>query len=277
MTDWFTLQKALAAATNADPLLCLAHATSWLDPLWRDDDAEWNWPGDADGTLYDALRTLRRAFPDIYCDSLLALRRGMSYAELDDLICRAVQGQGIPLENLEWLPFGIPMPAYGVALDDPDFYAAHPDTIPVLQCFGITPEPNPYHIHVPDAAYKAAEILANDLMQQADARWRHIAWLLGWLFSCTGNSSVDYDLEMMESMQPLAWDADDIAFAREIIEEADGIMADVAAALAWVGQQPVVLDALTDNVKRVYKTLDRRKGKQGEVKIRLIWPDYLST
>ncbi|MBZ0277378.1 MAG: hypothetical protein K8I60_14630 [Anaerolineae bacterium] len=267
MNDWFTLQKALATATNADPLLCLAHAASWLDPLWRDDEDEWDLPGDEDGTLYSALRTLRRAFPDIYCDSLLALRRGVSYAELDSLICQAVQGQGIPLENLEWLPFGIPLPAYGVVLDDPDFYTTYPDVIPVLQCFGITPEPNPYHITVPDYAYIAGKLIATDLHDHTDVRWRHIAWLLGWLFSCTGNSAVDFDVEMMESMQPLAWDTDDIAFAREIIDEADSIMADVATSLAWVGQQPTVLDALTTNIRKVY----RKKGKN-HARYRFEWP-----
>jgi hypothetical protein len=51
-----------------------------------------------------------------------AVRRGASYAELDHLICGAITERGIPLDNLEWIGFGIPMPAYGAVLEDPDFY-----------------------------------------------------------------------------------------------------------------------------------------------------------
>ncbi len=258
MTDFFTLQNALAAAINADPVLRLAHLAAWLDPLWSDDEDDWDMPQDDDGTLTIALRILRRAFPDIYFEALLAIRGGATYQRLDHLICDAVQLQGIPLENLEWLPFGIPLPAYGASLEDPDFYQTHPDTIPVLACFGISPDPNPYNIDIPDVDYKAAAIIADDLAKHPVEGWRQIAWLLRWLFSQSGNSSVDWDYEMMAEVQPLSWEPEDIEFARDIIEEADGIMADVAAALQWISQHPVVLDSLTHNIRKVYQ----KKGKE---------------
>src|SRR5690606_5303288 len=128
---------------------------------------------------------------------------------------------GIPLENLEWISGGIPLPAYGVALDEPDFYTAHPEVRPVLDCFGISPEPNPYNIVIPQLAYRVAGFIADDLLKQEADCWQQVGWLLKWLFSSSGNSSVDFDDETMCDLQPLAWETDDIAFARELIEEAD--------------------------------------------------------
>jgi len=267
MTDFFTLKNVLAAAINADPVLRLAHLTAWLDPLWSDDEDDWVMPQDDDGTLAIALRILRRAFPDIYFEALLAIRSGATYQRLDHLICDAVQLQGIPLENLEWLPFGIPLPAYGASLEDPDFYETHPDTIPVLACFGISPDPNPYNVDIPDVAYKAAAIIADNLVKQQNEGWRQVAWLLRFLFSLSGNSSVDWDYEMMAEVQPLSWEAEDIEFARDIIEEADGIMADVAAALQWISQHPAVLDSLTHNIRKVYQ----KKGKEN-ARYQFEWP-----
>jgi hypothetical protein len=235
--------------------------------LLRGDADDIDMPEGEDDTMFVALHILRRSFPNIYFDALLAIRRGATYPMLDHLICDAVQKQGIPLENLEWIGYGIPLPAYGVVLDDPDFYTSHPDMIPVLECFGISPEPNPYHIVIPEVTYKVADIIADDLLQQGDDRWRQVGWLVRFLFSQSGNSCVDFDLEMMESMQPLSWDVDDIAFAREIIEEADGIMQDVHAGLEWISQNPAALEALTHNIRKIYQ----KKGKKN-ARYRFEWP-----
>lgn len=275
MTDLFALQNALAAAMNADPVLRLAHLTAWLDPLWREDD-DWDMPQDEDDTLYVALRLLRGAFPDIYFDALMAMRGGTTYPQLDHLICGAVQAQGIPLESLEWMAYGIPLPAYGVDLYSADFYAAHPDAVPVLACFGVSSEPNPYDIRIPDAVYDAANCIADSLATQADAHWQQVAWTIRFLFSLTGNSSVDWDDEMMYSVDPLGWNPADIAFACDIIKEADTIMADALAGLAFLKTHPAALNVLQDNVRRVYKAIERQKSRQTEPKVRLKWHDYSS-
>ncbi|MBZ0277129.1 MAG: hypothetical protein K8I60_13345 [Anaerolineae bacterium] len=272
MNDLLQTHALLAAGLRADPLLALASVVCWLDPLWGDEEDEWDVPQDEDGTLAVALRVTRQAFPDVYAQAVEAVRRGASYAELDRLICGAITARGIPLDDLEWIGFGIPMPAYGVVLDDPDFYTAHPDTIPVLQCFGITREPNPYHVDVPDCAYTAGKLIAADLHEHADTCYRQVAWLLGWLFSCTGNSSIDYSDEEHSEFQPLSWDADDLAFAVEIIQEAETILADALAGLAFLNRRPDLLPALQHNVQRIYKAIEKTKGKPHEPHIRLAWP-----
>ncbi len=266
MNGLFILQTALAGAINTDSVLCLAHAAAWLDPL-RSDPDDMDMPESEDDTVVVALHILRRAFPDIYFDALQAIRQGESYQQLDHLICNAVQAQGIPLENLEWIGWGIPLPAYGASLDDPDFYTAHPDVLPVLECFGISPQPNPYNIDIPDVAYKAASIIADDLVQHEAEGWRQVAWLLRWLFSQTGNSSVDWDYEMMAEVQPLSWDTDELSFAIDIIEEADGIMSDALAGLALINRHPAALEAISHNIRKIYLM----KGKK-HARYRFEWP-----
>ena len=260
MNDLVVLQQALAHSINADPVLCLAHATAWLDPINGDLD-DMDMPESEHDTVRVALHILRRAFPEIYFDALQTMRQGASYQRLDNLICDAVQAQGIPLDNLEWLPWGIPLPAYGVDLHDPDFSTTHPDTIPILECFGISRPPNPYNIDIPDVTYKAADIIADDLLKQIDKHWQQVGWLLKYLTSSTGNSSCDLDHETMSEIQPLSWDADDIAFAREIVEEADGIMVDVHAGLTWISQNPTSLEALSRNVQKIYQMKGQKNAR----------------
>lgn len=265
MTALFVLQTALAHTINVDPVLCLAHAAAWLDPL-RGDSDDMDMSDSEDDTVFVALHILRRAFPDIYFDALQAIRQGATYSQLDQLICGAVQDQGIPLENLEWVGSGIPLPAYGATLDDPEFYTTHPAVLPLLDCFGIMPEPNPYNMVIPEVTYKVADRIAADLLKQAEDYWQQVGWLLKWVFSSSGNSSVDYDYETMGEFQPLSWDADDIAFAREIIEEADDIMQAVHAGLEWISHNPTVLEVLSRNIRKIYQM----KGKKN-ARYRLEW------
>lgn len=272
MTDLLQTYALLASGLRDDPLLCLASSVVWLDPMWQDADEDWDVPHDEDGTLGIALMVTRKAFPDVYIEAIQAIRQGASYPDLDRLICTAISTHGIPLENLEWIGFGIPLPAYGTVLDDPEFYTAHPDTKPVLECFGISPEPNPYHIDVPECAYTAGRFIAADLQSHDDERFRQIGWLMHWLFSSSGNSSVDYDYETMCEFQPLSWEADDLAFAIEIIEEADGIMADALAGLAFLTSQTELMKALQHNVRRIYRVLAKSKGKSHEPRLQLAWP-----
>jgi hypothetical protein len=76
----------------------------------------------------------------------------------------------------------------------------------------------------------------------------------------------------MCEFQPLSWDKDDLAFAIDIIEEADGIMADALAGLAFLASQPELMKALQHNVQRISKVLAKSKGKSDEPRLRLAWP-----
>lgn len=235
------------------------------------DDGDWDEAYDQDGTVTMALHVTRKVFPDIYVQAVEAIRRGASYAELDQLICAGITECGIPVDNLEWIGYGVPLPAYGVELDDPEFYTTHPDTLPVLACFGISPEPNPFRFGVPDCVYTAARIIADDLQEHTDERYQQIGWLLQWLFSCSGNSSIDFDYETLCECPPLSWGEDEVAFAIAIIQEAEDILSDAMAGLVFLNEHPTLLTTLQHNIQRIYKTLHKRKGTSENLKIRLRW------
>ncbi|MDZ4771305.1 MAG: hypothetical protein SGJ24_19450, partial [Chloroflexota bacterium] len=89
-------------------------------------------------------------------------------------------------------------------------------------------------------------------------------------FSCTGNSLVDYSDEALAEIPPLSWSADDIAFAVELIEEADGIMRDVQMGLDLLKTTPELMAAVERNITYLYREL-KKKGKLDERTIRLEW------
>jgi len=263
----------LAAAMLDDPLLCLANAVAWLDPLWETSDDDVYDEGDGVGM---ALCITRSAFPDIYAGAVERIRSGASEKELDSFICGEISQRGIPLDNLEFLGYGIPLTAIGIELSDPDLYAARSDLLPLVELFGIRPEPGHYSVEVPDCAYTAGRIIADSLVKQTDERLQLVGWAIAWLFSCSGNSLIDFDDESLAEIPPLSWDEDDLAFAIELIEEADGMMQDVNAGLKLIEENPALFSALETNVRRTYKAIARKKGKNDEPHIRLEWSLALS-
>jgi hypothetical protein len=274
MNDLLDTFGLLAAAMLDDPLLALANAVAWLDPLWEtseDDDVYEE--GDGVGM---ALCITRSAFPDIYASAVERIRSGATYNELDNLICGEISKRGIPLDNLEFLAYGIPLTACGIELCDPDLYAARPDLLPLVDLFGIRPEPGHYNVEVPNCAYTAGRIIAASLVKQRDERLQQVGWALAWLFSCSGNTLIDFDDESLAEIPPLSWEENDLAFAIELIEEADGMMQDVTAGLERLESSPDLLAALSDNIQRIYQAITKMKGKQDEPRIRLEWPPALS-
>lgn len=271
MNDLLQTYTFLNQAMQSDSLLFLAQTVCWLDPLWRGYDEDFY--HDPDGILSAALVITRQLFPDIYVDAIDKLRQGATYTTVDQLICEGISNTGIPLDNLEYLPYGIPLPAYGVELNDADFYTTHPEVIPILACFGISPEANPYHMTIPDCVYTAAEIIATDLAKRPEEQYQQVAWVLRWLTSATNNSICDWDTELMMEVEPLAWETNALAFACVMIEEADEIMDDVLAGLYWLTSEPAVMQMMQDNIHRIYKAI-QKKGKNNDApNIRLKWVD----
>lgn len=263
------LYQQLALSLTADPLLLLASAVATFDPFWADfDDTDIDYETDP---LTIALQVTRGVFPDIYAEAVERLRAGASYAEMDRLLCKAISAKGIPLDDLDTIGWGVPMTAVGVDLEDPEFYAIHTDLLPILAPFGIdTPESETYSVDLPECLHKVGCAIATNLHEQTDPALREVGWLFGWLFSCTGNSLVDYTDEMLSEIPPLSWSPDDIAFAVELIEEADGIMRDVQAGIEILKSTPQLQATLERNVAILYQIL-KKKGNLDEPTIRLEW------
>lgn len=258
----------LALALTADPLLLLASAVATFDPFWDDFEDDIDYDTDP---LTIALQVSRGAFPDLYADAIERLQAGAPYAELDRLLCRGISAKGIPIDDLETIGWGIPLAALGVELEDPEFYAVHSDLLPILAPFGIQiPEGENYRIDAPEGIHPVGSAIANSLHEQTDPALQLVGWLFGWLFSCTGNSLVDYSDEMLSEIQPLSWSTEDIAFAVEMIEEANGIMRDAMAGLAILKTTPDLMAALERHIVTLSREL-KQKGKLDEHSIRLEW------
>ncbi len=271
MNELTNVYQFLAAGLREDPLLCLAQTVSWLDPFWS--DTEQGAFAD-DGSLRLALHVCRDFFPGIYAQVVEALHHGAAYDDLDRLICAEISRRGIPLDSLEEMGYGVPMPAYGAALHDPEFYTQHPDIMPVLQMFGVEPGEDVYQVDVPEHVYAAGHHLYDGLVEHPDERYRQLGFLIGWLVSNTNNSCINYDWETLGDFQPLSWEPDDFTFAVEIIREADEIMAAAQAGLELVRSNVLVRQALQDNIDRLYRLFDKStcKEKKKHDRSRLCWP-----
>lgn len=266
LLDTFAL---LANALTEDPFLSLANAVAWLDPLWQmPADYEYEEGNEADLALHIA----RSAFPEIYAGAIEQIRAGVTYAELNNYVCREVSNLGIPLDSIEYLGYGIPLPAHGAELNEPEFYSTHPDIVRILKLFGVQPVPDEYRVEVPDNAYKAGRLLADSLAKQEDARWQQVGWVLAWLFSSTGNSLIDCDYEELAEIPPLTWEEENIAFAIEIIEEAEGILEKVNAGLTLLASHPSAFNHLSGHVNHIYRRFADIKETKREPRIRLEWP-----
>ncbi len=269
MNDLLQMYGYLNQAMQGDSLLCLAQAVCWLDPLWSGYDEDFY--QDPDGILSAALVVTRQSFPDVYVDAVDKLRQGASYEALDKLICKGISATGIPLDHLEYLLYGIPLPAYGVELNDADFYSTHPEVIPILACFGVSPESDPYHITIPDCVYTAAQMIATELADRSEEQYQQVSWMLRWLFSATNNSICDWDAEIMAEVEPLTWEPDDLAFARVMIEEADEIMGEILAGLNWLTSEPTVMQSLQGNIQRIYKAIAKQEDAGLIRSIKMKW------
>ncbi len=259
MNSLTSLFDQLAVALTAEPLLLLASAVAAFDPFWNTFDEE-DIDYDAD-PLYIAVQVTRGAFPDIYAEAVEYLRAGASYQELDHLLCTAISAKGIPLDDLEAIGWGIPLHAVGVDLEDPEFYSVHSDLLPLLAPFGIDlPEGEMHSVDVPECVYPAGRAIAASLLEQTDPALQQVGWAFGWLFACTGNSLIDYTDEALSEIPPLSWSEEDVAFAIELIEEADGIMRDVQTGIKVILGTPNLLTRIEQLVLLHVSSI--RKGEK---------------
>lgn len=268
MNSLSQMYDQFAISLTADPVLLLASAVAAFDPFWSAFDAE-DIDYDTD-PLRIALQVTRGAFPDIYAEAVERLRAGASHQEMDRLLCKAISAKGIPLDDLDVIGWGVPLNAIGVDLEAPEFYAVHNAALPALVPFGIDiPESETYSIDVPECVYAAGRAVATSLHAQDDPALKPVGWLYAWLFGCSGNSLIDLTNEALYEIQPLSWSADDIAFAVEMIEEADGIMSDAMAGLKHLTTSSDLLALLERNIAHLYHVI-KQKGKLDD-RIRLDW------
>jgi hypothetical protein len=267
MNPLLTLQHGLLQALHADPLHQLALLTTMLDPLWQLDIDD---PADCAGETQFALLVARRAFPDLYVEAVLQQQSGAAEVDLNRLICRGFSERGIPLEDIAWLGYGIPLVAGGLDLSDPELYT-NTDFAAVLSWFGIVAEAEPYHVEVSAETYRVGRSLADSLRQQPQLEWQNVGWLMAWLFSHTGNTLADVDEEQLYEHEPLTWEPADIELAVEMIAECQTIIEDAHTGLRWLLAHPAACQQVQENVRHLYTMINRQKSRRYEPKAQLTW------
>ena len=153
------------------------------------------------------------------------------------------------INALEDMAYGIPLTAVGVNISSLETYEIHPDLKAIVELFGLQPDENVFGVAIADVAFQTGRSIAETLSHHAEYEWRQVGMALAWIFSCSGNSLIDYDMDELYEMESLEWTPHDIAFAIEMIAEADRMMAEVVAGLALLEQ---------DNYRQRLKTMIRR-------------------
>ena len=256
MNDLLRLQATLTEALTHDPQTALALACVWLDPLWigaHDLDLIEN---EYDDPLYNALVITRRCFPSVYAEAVEALHQNQTAQQIETIITDGIEQAGIPVEHLETLWWGIPVPAYGVMLDDPDFHTDHPDALPILECFGFDSET----LDMPTNAYAVAEVIAESLQAEGRESCEDATVLLSFLFSFSQNSVISWDYETMCEIEPLQWIPEDVEFAIYMIAEANELLSQAMTAMQYLNETPAALSQLHQNIQFV-----QSKGKTRDV------------
>lgn len=259
MTQLQQAHDFLMKNLQADGLFKIAHAVSFFDPLWCDDEFYEEDP------LANALHICRRAFPDLYVEALQALRNGRDYAHIESIICDGITSLGIPLDHIEYMGWGIPLPAYGVELDDPDFPLNFPELAPILACFGM-------EMGEADDTHRLemlCPILAQSLIKMTDA-WQNVAVLFLWLINQTECTLTDLHYEILSEFEPLQWEYD-LDLAIHLIQDADEVMGKVHDGIQFLNTHETALQTLSENIERLTNAL--KKGEKDANRLKLCWAE----
>ena len=262
----------------SDPQTLLALTVAWLDPLaiLTDHDilaeeelADYHYAGDQMG---EGLYVTRHCFPDIYARTISKIRAGMSMRKVLAFIDDEIEQQtGIPTSQFEEgyaYAYGIPMPWYGFEIDDPDFREHYEDEWYLVKLFGgqIDEENDSYAttMDLPDNVWSIAYVLRWSLWEYRHSSLHEtLMHAIAYVFSCSGNSSVDFSHEVGYEFQPLQWIPEDVEFATVICHEAGDIMLSAHIGLQNV-HDPAIEKTLRQKIEVAAKYVQARldKGKK---------------
>jgi len=225
MNALLALRQELLRQLSAHPQTQLALLCALLDPFpGCPDNAD-------DEPLLYLIAQLRDYVPQIYAEAV-TLWYEQNLAQLEKALCAHLQKLGLPIEQSEDALYGVPMPAWGIPWECEDWSEGHSDLLEIMALFGINPLEDEL-----DEAQMLAQLVFLTLEGHENPQIQQIGCAVGFLFSTTGNSSVDFSRENLSELVPLEWS--DLAFALEIIEEAQTIMAKAQAGLQALQNQTV--------------------------------------
>lgn len=238
-------QQFLEQALKGDPQGQLALLAVWLDPLCLN---TLQWEDAEDSSERSALSLVRDCLPDLYLEAIQCLYQGHSLEHAGDVICQRLNAFGIPLQDLLFMDYGIPLPAYGCSRSDPDFQAQCPQADLVRRCFGVDWEEG----EPPSQAQTDIALLVALALRRAPAPLPEVGWVVAWVWGITGITCLDLDEESLLDCEPLAWTAENVAFARDLIAEANTLLVSIESGVSFLATHPAFFSELNALVHKAH-------------------------
>lgn len=295
MTTLAELQAApafLVRAMQQDVALSLAQAAAWLDPLHfldpelvEDTYYDGAYEEDPDALVLFALGVARRCFPATYCALVDGLRAGRDFRQVESAFAEGVRAAypHIELDSLYDMVYGVPLPFVGLDVPAPDFLDAHPDYAALLsEFFDLEPTAarpggwrEAYQV-IDDDDFEALRSLAGPLIHSLIAQDRQpcadLAFLLMYLFSCTGNSLLDFSADTYwdAGFEPLEWEPERLDMADEACREMVIVLDAAERAMQLLAIDEELSRALKNTIAAL-KAAER--NEDGNDPVALNWPD----
>jgi hypothetical protein len=266
--DLMLVPRLLAALMTGDARLLLVRAVAWLDPntlLDGRDRTGIDFDYDAEDDLTVGLHVCRECFPTVYASVLQLPWQSADERTIQRYLLEGINTHLVaPLHDLDELRYGPPIAFCGVSLPtlEPEDEDNPPwdRLLPVFALFGLSAGSD----EGSNVAYAAAKALLVSLQERSEAFYQDLVNLLLWMFSCSGNTAVDYTQEDFweNGYDTSSWTLDDITLINEINQEAQEVIASTCRALDVLNNNPMLIRAFSRNIKAALKAIQKRwKGK----------------
>jgi hypothetical protein len=283
----------LALLCGNDPKQALVQAIAWFDPASLSEpasDETIDFDYDAEDEMTVGLFICRQCFPTVYAGANGLLLHSAHERDVTRYLLHGINAHLLmPVQSLEDARYGPPLECCGIDAelltegDEPD----HPmhRAKPLFALFGVsltdTSSASRWSI-----ATAAVHILRLSLEERPEAVYQDLFWLLGWLFSSSGNTLVDWSQDdLWESGAEMPeWTPEEVEFLNELALEARTIMASVWRGMDALEQNAPLHRALVRNINHLYRQFDK-KGMKTNARFhvtdadclalarRVIWPE----
>lgn len=236
---------------KSSPVHSLAYLAMLLDPFNSPPAIHEYNSGSDENILFSALLVLRK-FPRAYIKVIKVIREidgswldDEHFDHLEYLISDEMEAEGFPHMNLDDVAFGA-IPMFSFAVDwswhskdsESRYYSVnHKHADALAKNLGIEDE-----CPSETARFK---LVCDYLTSAEDPRWVDVSAAIQWLLGFSGNTLVDYTEDDMSGIEPYYFiNGDDLAHAREVIDDANSIMQAVARGLSFLNDNPDEMERL---------------------------------
>lgn len=257
------VQTAMLGALMRYPVGKMAYMTAWLAP---------NLDGDDNPTIV-VLGRMARWMPEAYAECMAYLSTATSEEALDEFICNQINsyfGDEIAYE-IDVITYGLDFPMLGIDVWVSEFWQNEGmDRVhTILGHFGLFANPDfdaddegPSVAPEDGALRQAGDVahyLSKDIEDRAGLEFDYLRCLLDWLFSNSGNTILDFDMNgFYESGIPTpGWD--EFEFASTVWFEAVDLHHKAVKGMELIEDSTEWLTALLGNIQTIWKHMKKRK------------------